>query len=116
MDLRFSLKSHTLEFTLELSDMGESLNLLDENHQRDETINKLNSMLQEIQYKLASVEESFNSSKKSHATEIYHLNEKMNVLNQDCQTLLHNERVLLERYGNLEKHLSEIKEENQFLE
>ena len=47
---------------------------------------------------------------------IYHLNEKINVLNQDCQTLLHNERVLLERYGNLEKHLSEIKEENQFLE
>ena len=78
----FWSKSHHRYDTVELTDMGESLNLLDENHQRDETISMLNSKLHEMEYKLSGVEELFNSSKKSHANEIYHLNNYRAILRE----------------------------------
>ena len=65
-------------------------------------IQEVTNKIRNLESENKSLRDELNKYRNSINTEVYQINEKMNLVNKDLQSLLANDKILLQKYNNLE--------------
>lgn len=90
---------------LELPLLDISNNYPYDNNVNKEIVNYISIMRNEIlnlSNKVESLDNRINEINNTYKPNIYNINEQLNLINKDLQSLLNNDKILLEKYNNIE--------------